>query len=315
MLRARVERWPWATAAIDTHKRFGEVKGGHLAAAITLAAFLSLFPLLLVAIAVVGVISNNRADLASDVIRELSLRGEAADLVRTTLEKAQESRRAASVVGVVGLLWSGLGLVATLQYGYNAVWQVLDRGVKDKLVGLLWLIGSGLLFAGSFALTNALRVLPAFVAPLGILIAVAVNTGLFLWSAKVLPNRDVGWRPLLPGALLGGIGLEILKAVGSYYVPRAVSGSSALYGSIGVVFALLAWLFFFGRLIIYTSALNVVLWERKYGTTTVEIQVPRIPGRVALEATRAGDVDKAAEAERAETKPAEAERGEPAPAR
>jgi membrane protein len=297
MLRARVERWPWATAAIDMQKRFGEVKGGYLAAAVTLAAFLSLFPLLLVSIAIVGVISNNRADLADEVIRELALTGEAARLVEETLDTAQESRRVASVVGLAGLLWSGLGLVATLQYAYNQVWQVLDRGIKDKLVGLAWLAGSGVIFAASFGLTNALRILPAWLAPLGIIIAMAVNTGLFLWSAKVLPNRDVGWRALLPGALLGGIGLEILKALGSYYVPRAVSGSSALYGSIGVVFALLAWLFFFGRLIVYASTLNVVLWERRHGTTTVEIQVPRIPGRVALEATRAGDVDKAAEPE------------------
>ena len=295
MLRGRVARWPWATAAIDTQKRFGEVKGGYLAAAITLAAFLSLFPLLLVSIAVVGVISNNNADLADEVIRELSLDGETAELVETTLDTAQQSRRTASVIGVVGLLWSGLGLVATLQYGYNAVWQVLDRGIKDKLVGLAWLAGSGIIFAASFGLTNALRLLPAWLAPLGILVAVAVNTGLFLWSAKVLPNRDVGWRALLPGALLGGIGLEVLKAVGSYYVPKAVEGSSALYGSIGVVFALLAWLFYFGRLVIYASTLNVVLWERAHGTATVEVQVPRMPGRVALEATRSGDVDTATE--------------------
>jgi membrane protein len=297
MLRQRVERWPWATAAIDTQKRFGEVKGGYLSAAITLAAFLSLFPLLLVAISVIGVVFNNKADLASTVVRELSLSGEAETLVRDTLDTARESRRAASVIGIIGLLWSGLGLVATLQYAYNAVWQVLDRGIRDKLVGLTWLSGAGVVFAASWALTNVLRVLPGWVAPGGILLGVAANTGLFLWSAKVLPNRDVGWRALLPGAVLGGVGLEVLKTVGSYYVPRAVAGSSALYGSIGVVFALLAWLFFFGRIIVYAATLNVVLWERKYGTTTVEIQVPRIPGRVALEATRSGDVEKAAEAD------------------
>jgi YihY family inner membrane protein len=297
MLRRRVERWPWATAAIDTQKRFSEVKGGYLAAAITLAAFLSLFPLLLVAIAVVGAIAGERADLASTVISELSLRDEAARLVRRTLDTAQDSKRTASVLGLAGLLWSGLGLVATLQYAYNAVWQVLDRGIKDKLVGLGWLAGAGLIFAGSWALTNALRILPGFLAPIGILVAVAINVGLFLWSAKVLPNRDIGWRALVPGALLGGIGLEVLKALGSFYVPRVVAGSSALYGSIGVVFALLAWLFFFGRLIVYAATLNVVLWERGHGTTTIEVQVPTIPGRVALEGTRSGDVEKAAEAE------------------
>ena len=38
------------------------------------------------------------------------------------------------------------------------------------------------------------------------------------------------------------VGIEVLKLVGGIYVPRAVASSSALYGSIGIVFAILAWL-------------------------------------------------------------------------
>jgi hypothetical protein len=57
-----------------------------------------------------------------------------------------------------------------------------------------------------------------------------------------------------------------------------------------VVFAILAWLFFFGRLVVYSTVLNVVLWERTHGTVTIDLEVPSLPGREAEPvATRSGD--------------------------
>ena len=108
---------------------------------------------------------------------------------------------------------------------------------------------------------------------------------------KALSNRDVGWKALLPGAVVGAVGFEVLKLVGSVYVPRLVASSSALYGSLGVVFAILAWLLFFGRLIVYSAVVNVVRWEEDHGTVTVDLPVPKVPGEVPTEATRAGEVD------------------------
>jgi uncharacterized BrkB/YihY/UPF0761 family membrane protein len=80
-----------------------------------------------------------------------------------------------------------------------------------------------------------------------------------------------------------------LTAVGSFYVPRVVASASALYGSLGIVFAVLAWLLFFGRLLVCSSVVNVVRWEEDHGTVTAEIEMPRIPGVVIAHATRAGE--------------------------
>lgn len=293
-LRALPSRWPWLGALVAVQKRFGEVHGGFLAAAITLAAFLSLFPLLLLLTAAIGFFSAGDAGLAADVTTELGLQGEAADLVVDAIAAAEDNRRTASVVGVLGLLSSALGVVAALQYAYDSVWQVKGRGLKDKLYGLAWLAGAALLFSSSFALTTAVQFLPGPIWPVNIAVALAIGVGVFLWSAKVLANREVPWRSLLPGAVLAAIGFEVLKVVGGIYVPRAVASSSELYGSIGVVFALLAWLFFFGRLIVYAAVLNVVRWEAGHGTTTVEVSVPNLPGVAPLTGTRAGEVDEAA---------------------
>lgn len=283
------KRWKWFGTVLRVQKRYGELNGNYLASSVTLSAFLSIFPLLLFAIAVLGFISAGTPDLARTVTSNLGLTGDAANGIANAITTAQNSRQVASVIGVVGLLWSGLGLVAAVQYAINAAWQVTGRGWRDKLKGLLWLAGATLLILNSFALAAVINFLPGWLAPLGIVAGLSVNLGLWVWTFKVLATRDVGWKALLPGAVVAAVGLEILKAVGAFYVPRAVASASALYGTLGVVFATLAWLLFFGRLVVYAAVVNVVRWEEDNGTVTVEIETPRVPGQVAVEATRAGE--------------------------
>jgi membrane protein len=286
------DRYAVVRVAAAVQARFNELQGGYLASAVTLAAFLSIFPLMLVAVAVFGFFSNGHPDVTGRVLDALAIPtgSEAATTISNAVSTAEHSRKAASIVGLVGLLWSSLGLVNALQYAYDSVWQVTGRGLRDKGLGLVWLVGSAVLFVGSFALTATVQFLPGFLAPLEILLALGVGFGMFLWASKILPNRDIGWRPLVPGAVLGAVGFEVLKVLGGIYVPRAVASSSALYGSLGVVFAILAWLFFFGRLIVYSATLNVVLWEREHGTVIIDLEVPSLPGReVEDEGTRSGD--------------------------
>ncbi|MGH9040246.1 MAG: YihY/virulence factor BrkB family protein [Acidimicrobiia bacterium] len=273
-----------------SYDRYSELHGGELASAVTLAAFLSLLPLLVVGIAALGFVSAaSSKDLAQEVIGEVGLSGKAAETLRTAMEQAQASRQAASVVGLGGLLWTGLGVVGALQYTWDTAWQVSGRGLRDKFLGLAWLGGAGVGFVASFSLSAVSQLLPWFLAPLGVVAGFATGVGLWLWAAKVLPNRNVGWRPLIPAAIVGALGFEILKVVGSVWVPRAVASSSALYGSLGVVFAVLAWLLVFGRLVAFTAMVEVVLWEDRHGTVEVSINVPARPGVVPVAATRAGE--------------------------
>lgn len=293
-LDALGERYQWLGVALKVQKRYGEVKGSFLAAAVTLMSFISVFPLVLVGIAIVGFISSSSVDLAGDIVSEMGLSGESARLVSEAIGKAEQSRRAASVIGLAGLLWSGLGLVAAVQQALNTTWQVEGRGLRDKLTGLAWLAGTAVLFAASFAITAAINFLPGFFAPLNILVGFAINVGIWLWMMKELPNNDVGWKPLLPGAILGAVGLEVLKLVGSIYVPYLIKSSSGLYGSIGIVFGVLAWLLLFGKLLVYSSVFNVILWEDRHGTVEVEVEMPRLPGSDQDGANRSGNAIPAA---------------------
>jgi uncharacterized BrkB/YihY/UPF0761 family membrane protein len=63
---------------------------------------------------------------------------------------------------------------------------------------------------------------------------------------------------LLPGAIVGAVGLEVLKIAGGYVVPLLVQKSSAVYGTIGTVFALLAWLWVLGRLTVVVTIVETL---------------------------------------------------------
>jgi membrane protein len=288
-------RFGWLDTAFSVHERVGAVGGGPLSSSIALAGFLSLFPLLLVAIAVLGFISANDTDFPAEVVDQLGLTGSAADQVLDALERAESSRRAASVIGFAGLVWGALGVVGTLGQALNATWQVRGRpGWKAKLIDVAWLAVAGLVFLGSIALTAVAGELPGPAVIPTVVVGFLVSVLLLLWMFRVLTNVSVPWTDHLPGALLGAVGLEVLKLVGTVYVPRAVSSASALYGSLGIVFAILAWLAIGARLIVYASAFNVVRHEQAHGTVTVEIKVPRIQGEVPLAADRGGAVTEAA---------------------
>jgi membrane protein len=258
---------------LPVHERVGAVGGGPLASSIALGGFLSLFPLLLVGVAVLGFVSAGETDFPSRVVDQLGLEGKAADQVVEIIETAEQSRRAASVVGLIGLAWAGLGVAGALENALNATWQVKGRGITSRLVAVAWL-----------------NELPGPVTVPAILAGFVLDVLLFVWMFVVLTNVDLPWRVHLPGAVVGGVGVEVLKIIGAVYVPRLVASSSALYGSLGVVFAILAWLALTARLVVYAAAFNVVRYEREHGTVTVDIQVPHISGQVPLEATRGGAV-------------------------
>src|SRR4029450_4980406 len=81
---------------------------------------------------------------------------------------------------------------------------------------------------------------------------------------RFLPARRHSWLSQVPGAVFGGIGFYILKRAFDYWASHS-AGISALPRSLVSVTLLLVWLGFFGQLILYGAALNVVLDRRRRG--------------------------------------------------
>ncbi len=258
--------------------RYTALNGRNTAAAITLYGFLAMFALAVLAIAVLGFVSTESHDVAHRLVGWLGVQGAAAKTVTDAVNSAQKSRATATVVGLLGLVWVGSSFALSVASAYDVAWHVPTRSARSRLVGLGWLIGAfALLGLGGFV-TSLFGSLPALLVVLTLAVSLVVDTGLWLWTSWVLPNRRAPLRALLMPAIVGAVGLEILKVLGGYVVPRLVASSSALYGAIGIVFALIAWLWVFGRLVVLITVLEVVTWERDHGTVEVAVAAPLIPG-------------------------------------
>ena len=240
-------------------RRYTELNGRVSAAAITLYGLFALFALCVLAVALVGILATGNDHVAEDIVSWLGLHGDAAKTVIDAVNTAQHSAKVASFVGIVGLVWVGSSFAVSVASAYDVAWGVPSRATRARLVGLGWLAASGVLLAiGSFV-TAGFEALPALVAPLVLAVSLSVNTALWLWTSWILPNRPrPPWRELLPGAITGAIGLEALKIAGAYVVPLMVAKSSALYGTIGVVFALIAWLWVLGRLVVLVTIIETL---------------------------------------------------------
>ncbi len=257
MIRRTID---WAR---DVQRRYSQMGGQALAAGIALYGFLALFALLVLAVAVLGFISVDDKGLARDLSHDLGLDGDAARIVRDAVDAAQSSRRLTTVVGVVGILWIGTSFAMTIGAAYDAAWRVPGRGVRSRARGFVWLLGATVLLAASGWATALWDLLPSAFAPLVVLTTLAGNLGVWLWTSRVLPSRRTSLSVMLVPAIIGAFALEVLKVLGAYVVPHYVTTSSELYGTLGVVFAILLWLLVFGRVTVYVAVIEAKRGESR----------------------------------------------------
>ncbi|MDQ4005655.1 MAG: YihY family inner membrane protein [Actinomycetota bacterium] len=265
---------PVVKRAIRLNERYGEDAGGYLAASIAYYAFLSLFPLLLLAFSVVGfVLASNPAvrDEVSETVAG-SIPGLRA-IVGRNLAALENSRAGAGVIGLAGLLWTGTGVAAS---GRNALRRVFRAGPpvggfadKARLVALT--AGLGLVALGATTLGGmAARVQADGV--IGVVLRVGsagvslgLDVALFALAYRTLVRRGMTWRQILPGAIFAAIGWTLLKIFGTWYATRTVEGSESVYGTFAAAIGVLVILYLAARLFVYGAELNAVLIEERGG--------------------------------------------------
>ncbi len=71
------------------------------------------------------------------------------------------------------------------------------------------------------------------------------------------------------------VGWLLLQWVGALYVDRVVARGSALYGALGAVFGLLAFLHMAAYLLLVSAELSQVLWEKRHGRSRPTASIER----------------------------------------
>jgi membrane protein len=260
--------------ATAVNHRYGDDAGGHLSASIAYYGFLSLFPLALLALSIVGFAVNGNPEFRADLEqRVLDAVPGLQTLVGRNLDAVAESSGSIGMIGLAGLLWTGTGVVGA---GRNAVRQVFREGPppsgladKVRLVGLT--VGLGLVALAATGLAAAAAALDSQ-GPLGLVLrlvgaamAFALDLFLFLVTYRVVLRRRIGWRRLLPGALFAAGGWWLLKLVGTWYATATVDRSETVYGPFAATVGVLVLLYLAARVFLYGAELNAVLLNEGEG--------------------------------------------------
>ena len=281
--RAVRRRHSSADVAASSWTRLGDTNGNLYAGAITYFSFLALFPLLLLAVSILGFVLSGHPDTLQSLFDKITANvpGSVGKTLSDSIKSAVESRTSIGIVGLAGVLLTGLGWIGNLRRAIDAVWArppAQRPFVKDKLGSLLILAGLGVGLLLSVTLTAAwtaatdevLRLLNlddvpgmgVVVSIAGILIAVLGDAVVFFWLIVRLPVADVPKRVGIRGALLGAVGFEVLKIVGTFTVAHTANSPTA--GPFAGVLAVLIWIQLVVRWFLYVVAVTAVLTERVY---------------------------------------------------
>jgi uncharacterized BrkB/YihY/UPF0761 family membrane protein len=113
------------------------------------------------------------------------------------------------------------------------------------------------------ALATAIRAQSSGLGVLGTLLTVVPYAGIWLLATDGLPHREAPLTALIPGALLFGLGLEVLHVLTAYFLVPYALAKQGTYGALGVAATLLFGLYLISRLVVAAAVVNATLWERR----------------------------------------------------
>jgi membrane protein len=269
----RWTRFPWAV--IQT---FSKAEGALLSGSMAYYTFLSLLPLLMVAAFVIATFADPEPEARAAVAEALNqvFPGVGTDVFEGVINQVVQNSAALGVFGLLSVAYAGSGFVGSMTACLNRMWQVPSgrNPVGQKIVNILIVMMLGTVLLGSALLTiwvsaTAQRALELeatspVISMIEELAGPASMLVVLLLLYRFLPARKQSWLRELPGAVFGGIGFYVLKRGFDYWASQS-AGVGALPRSLVSVVLLLVWLGFFGQLILYGAALNVVLDRRRQG--------------------------------------------------
>ncbi len=264
-----------SSVPVATFKKFSEDKTTNLAAMIAFWAFFSIFPLFLILVTVLGWVlpEGSKESVLGNVSEMLPL------LDPSTVGTLSGSWWALAI-GIVTALWSGSGVVRTVQFAFNSVWEIPYHerpNMIEKLGRSVWVlatIGLGLVVStavSSFVVTSASGIdLGAAGRVWGYVISAALDVGIFIAAFRILTDREISTRQVLPGALLAGVAFFILQQLSALIVSRYLNNAESTYGHFATVITILWWFYLQSIVTLLGAQLNVVLEERLYPRSLVD---------------------------------------------
>ena len=267
-------RHSWLGLPLGVGYKAFDDRAPYLAALITYYGFVSLFPLLLLFFSTVGYVLHGDVSLqqrlAHSAVRDFPIVG---PQLQHKISSFSGSG-AALAVGIVGSLYGGLGIMQAAQTAFNQVYGIprneQPNPLKSRLrsLALLLLLGSGIIA------TSALTIFVSTVSSIGgtaisdgatvggELLSYALNVVLFGGAFQLLTARELRWRHVLTGGMIAAASWQLLQAEGTVYLAHRLNHANELYGSFGLVLALIGYIYLQALAVVIGVEVNVVLNHR-----------------------------------------------------
>ena len=252
-------------------KKYGDDDGGREAALITYYGFLSIFPLLLLAVAVLSRVLADNPELRQRLITEI-----VPQALQSTVENSVKTLPTSTlpfIAGLIGLLFSGTGVVFSASQTLNHVAAVPRRlrgGFATRYVRVFVMLAMlllGAVAAGALTVVvTALPDVPGAERAAAVLGSAVVIFAVLLFGARVLLARSAPVRALWPAAVLGAAAVTLALNLGAPILARLVSKAGPVYGSFATVAGMFALLYLVNQALVYAAEVAAVrsagLWPR-----------------------------------------------------
>ena len=238
---------------------YGESQASNYALALAFAGFMSMFPMILGALSIIGLAIRDPATEAhfqSLVVQAFPYTAQAE--VLKALEGVRRSAGWLGLLSIGGLLWSASSIFATMEFALTEIFGTRQRDMlRQRLMGLVMMV----VLIGAIVLTVGINALAALVpvALVGTVVSFVVGSVvmvlLLISLYRFVPNRTFRVRDVVPGALLAGVCIEAVSLAFPLYA--RVAGGFNTYGAQFALFFLLAtWFYLLSQLILLGAVYN-----------------------------------------------------------
>ena len=264
-----------------TYQGWKEDNASRLAAALAYYTIFSLAPLLVIAIALAGLIWQRDAVQAQVLNQIGGLVGEqggtfVADLLDSASHPAQGI--AATIIGIITLLFGALGVFNELHNALNTVWEVkeektqglwqsIKKVIVNRFLSFTMILGIGFMLLVSLVVSTGISALGTWVSSIlpfhelvlqviNLVLSIGIITILFALIFKFLPDADIAWRDVWVGAFVTAVLFSIGKTlIGLYLGSSAVATS---FGAAGSLVVLLLWIYYSAQILFFGAEFTQV---------------------------------------------------------
>ncbi|MHB0912723.1 MAG: YihY/virulence factor BrkB family protein [Armatimonadota bacterium] len=259
----------------DVFHEFSADQGSLFAAAISFFGIISLIPLLLTAVGLLGFVMGNERALQSVVEFIRSYVPVGFQAVESYLARLSDQSGVLSGLGVLGLLWAGSQVFVIIQQVMNiALGSERRLGFfKSRAVALIMVVAAGLLFGFSISLSWLFGFLlhrqpfNLFEGDLalrffGVLLTIVISSMAFVLMYHFVPLKDVGFRGPLVGGITAGLLFEVAKYGFRWYVTN-IADFSSIYGPFSVAVVLVLWIYYVSLIAVFGAEIASVYARRE----------------------------------------------------